>query len=134
MSDVTGPISTLPGSRHRLPKGTMCDMHPDRPAVARVQGETDSMGCEMNDLCQECLDEVNAYERSAEARSGRCDWCKTDATDLRDARCSDEGMCGPVYRVCGRCHERQKKRLQEELDRYADQYGDCDDLGDWDDD
>ena len=50
MAEVTGPISTLPGARHALPAGTMCDEHPDRPAVARVQGETDSFGCELNDL------------------------------------------------------------------------------------
>lgn len=30
MGDVTGPISTLPGRRHELPEGTMCDVHPDR--------------------------------------------------------------------------------------------------------
>lgn len=42
MGDVTGPISTLPGHRHKLPSGATCDDHPDRPAVARIQGETDS--------------------------------------------------------------------------------------------
>ena len=47
MADVTGPISSLPGSGHSVPDGAMCDEHPDRPAVARVQGETDSFGCEM---------------------------------------------------------------------------------------
>jgi hypothetical protein len=44
MSDVTGPISSLPGSTHAAPTAGMCDDHPDRPAVARVQGETDSFG------------------------------------------------------------------------------------------
>lgn len=29
--------------------------NPSPPAVARVQGETDSFGCEMHDLCAECL-------------------------------------------------------------------------------
>ncbi len=43
MAEVTGPISSLPGAYHSLPKGTMCDEHPDRPAVARVQGETDCL-------------------------------------------------------------------------------------------
>jgi len=38
MADVTGPISTLSGSLHALPDGQTCDQHPDRTAVARVQG------------------------------------------------------------------------------------------------
>ena len=55
MSDVTGPISTLPGCERAVDPGTMCDEHPDRPAVARVQGETDSFGSEQHDLCAECV-------------------------------------------------------------------------------
>ena len=51
MADVTGRISTLPGSGHKVPDGTMCDNHPDRLATHRVQGETDSFGSEMNDMC-----------------------------------------------------------------------------------
>lgn len=120
MADVTGPISSLPGSSHDLPIGTMCDSHPDRMAVARIQGETDSFGCEMSDCCQECADEIRAYARSAEARSGQCDWCKNEATDLRDRRDYDEGMAGPVYRVCGDCVRRQNERLAEEAREYED--------------
>ncbi|MGY3482322.1 hypothetical protein ACVW1C_000205 [Bradyrhizobium sp. USDA 4011] len=115
MADVTGPISTLPGSGHRLPDGTMCDRHSDRPAVARIQGETDSFGSEMNDLCQGCLGAHRSYARSPEARSGRCDWCKQSATDLRNARDIDEGSAGPVYRICGACHQKQHEAIQEEL-------------------
>ena len=71
MADVTGPISSLPGKRHELPKGAKCDEHPERDAVARVQGETDSMGCEMLDLCQECLDDLRAWERTSLSRLRR---------------------------------------------------------------
>lgn len=120
MADVTGPISSLPGTRHKLPDGASCDVHPDRPAVARIQGETDSMGCEMSDCCRECVDEIRTYARSAEARSGQCDWCKRKATDLRDRRDYDEGMTGPVYRVCGACVKRQNERLAEEAREYED--------------
>lgn len=126
MSEVTGPISTLPGARHELPAGTKCDIHSDRDAVARVQGETDSFGCEMNDCCQECLDEIRTYEQSDEARTGRCDWCKQDATDLRDHRDYEEGLYGPVYRVCGPC----RKRVDDEVQRDLEAYGYYDD---WDD-
>lgn len=112
MGDVTGPISTLPGARHPVPDGQMCDDHPDRPAVARIQGETDSFGCEMNDMCAECLAEERSY--AAEARAGRCDWCKQDVTDLRPRRDYDEGTCGRVYHVCGACADRHQKRIEEE--------------------
>lgn len=123
MAEVTGPVSTLPGAGHRLPPGTMCDDHEDRPAVARIQGETDSFGSELNDMCQECLDRCRAARNSPEARSGTCAWCKKDATDLRDARDYEEGMAGPVYRVCGACVQRQNDDAQAENERYERDYG-----------
>lgn len=127
MSDVTGPISTLPGSCHEHPPGAMCDSHPDRPAVARVQGETDSFGSEMIDVCQECMNEIRKHRE--ESRCGCCDWCKSAATDLRPRRDFEEGMSGPVYNVCGACVKRENDRLQEELEEsgYDDDYDYCDD-------
>lgn len=114
MADVTGPISTLPGSIHSPPGGTMCDNHPDEPAVTRVQGETDSFGSEMEDICQQCIDERRAYRCSEagkaeelEWRTGNCDWCKKPATDRRETRDYEEGMHGPVYMVCGPCRGRR---------------------------
>ena len=126
MADVTGPISTLSNSFHDLPDSQMCDLHQDRKAVARVQGETDSFGSEMNDMCQECLDEHRAYLRSPEAaehRKGICEWCKNPADDLRDRRDYEEGMSGRVYRVCGECVKKENQRLADE-----DEYYDNDDL------
>ena len=117
MADVTGPISSLPGSHHETPGGTMCDDHPDRPAVRRVQGETDSFGSEMHDMCQECYDEHKAEREKyrAEAATGTCDWCKSHATDLRPRRDWEEGSCGRVYDVCGACVKREMDALEEEL-------------------
>jgi hypothetical protein len=129
MSEVTGPISTLPGAGHHLPKGTMCDLHPNRPAVARIQGETDSMGAELNDMCAECLEAERQYNRTRD-RSGVCDWCKTKKPRLRNRRCSDEGLYGPVYEVCDDCCARQDKALAEELARYEAE----DPWADWGDD
>ena len=114
MADVTGPISTLPGAIHNIPDGTMCDEHPDRPAVRRVQGETDSFGSEMHDLCQECLDEIKKYAK--EARCGFCDWCKNEVADLRPKRDWDEGSHGPVYYVCGPCAKRYDDSMREDDD------------------
>lgn len=131
MAEVTGPISTLPGRSHDFPDGAKCDQHPDRDAVARIQGETDSMGCEMADMCAECLEEHRAYMRSPEAqedRIGKCEWCGHDATDLRDARDYEEGMCGQVYRVCGACVKRVNAEAEAELN-----WNDYDD-GKWDGD
>jgi hypothetical protein len=102
----------------------MCDVHPDRKAVVRIQGETDSFGCEMHDCCQECADEIRESEQTPEARTGKCDWCKHQATDLRDRRDIDEGMCGPVYRVCGACEKKYDAELAAELAYYDDDYGD----------
>jgi hypothetical protein len=136
MADVTGPISTLSGSLHALPDGQMCDRHPDRKAVARIQGETDSFGCEMNDMCQECLDEHRTYLKSPEAaehRKGVCEWCKNPADDLRDRRDFEEGMTGRVYRVCGACVTKENQRLADEADEFGDGWDDDDDYGDEDD-
>jgi hypothetical protein len=119
MSEVTGPISTLPNSLHAVPEGTMCDDHADRTAVARIQGETDSFGSEMHDMCQECLDKHRAYLKSDEAiehRIGICEWCSNPAEDLRDARDYDEGMCGRLYRVCGPCIRRVNEEAAAELE------------------
>jgi len=122
MADVTGPISTLPNSGHHVPDGTMCDDHPDRPAVARIQGETDSFGSEMHDMCEECLDEYSAYLRSEQAEedsSGTCDWCKQFAKGLRPKRDPEEGMAGPVYYVCSPCIKKYNDYWEQEA-RYDD--------------
>lgn len=113
MAEVTGPISTLPGRSHNFPDGTVCDIHTDRTAVARIQGETDSMGCEMADMCQECFDEHKAYMRTVDT-SGVCDWCKKHAPKLRDRRDYEEGMHGRVYSVCADCIRQDDEALENE--------------------
>ena len=126
MADITGPISSLPNSYHNLPSDAKCDEHEDRLAVARVQGETDSFGCEMIDMCQKCLDEHKEYQRTAD-RSGTCDWCKQHADYLSPARDYDEGMHGPVYEICRDCRKRRDDEAREELEEYYSGYDDYDD-------
>lgn len=128
MADVTGPISSLPGARHTPPEGTMCDEHPDRPAVTRLQGETDSFGCEMHDLCWECLKAEYEFRKTAPPHIGKCDWCKTPGVKLRPRRDMDEGMSGRVYDVCTPCVERDVARINQELDEQDDYFG-LDDFG-----
>lgn len=117
MAEVTGPIGTLPGSVHSLPQGTICDDHPERPAVKRVQGETDSFGSEQIDMCQECYDEYRNRD-TTEERTGCCDWCKSEATDLRPRRDFDEGSSGPVYQVCGACVRKENDRAAAEIEEH----------------
>jgi hypothetical protein len=117
VADVTGPISTLPGSAHPTPEGTVCDFHPDRPAYTRIQGETDSFGCEMHDVCKECAQEISAERRN---RTGDCEWCKARDVPVTDARDYDEGMNGRVYTVCKECKQKQIEELKAEFDPYDD--------------
>lgn len=121
MADVTGPISSLPGSLHKVPEGMMCDEHEDRPAVKRVQGETDSFGSEMMDMCQECFD---AYEKACDEPQEPypCDWCKVESDRLLPTRDIDEGSSGPVYQVCPACRQKQIKDAMDELESYGDDY------------
>lgn len=128
MADVTGPISTLPGAERTSPDGMTCDYHPDRVAYRRVQGETDSFGCEMIDMCRECYDAYKAEQQTAD-RSGTCDWCKTHQTDLRPHRDFEEGSAGRVYDVCGKCVKKERAALdaewEEEMNNHLN-YGDWD--------
>lgn len=111
MAEVTGPISTLPGAHHKIPDGTMCDLHSDRPATHRVQGETDSFGSELNDMCDECYEELKKNPNP----TGTCDWCKTPDVSLRPRRDYDEGTHGPVYHVCQPCIKKDEDRITEEM-------------------
>jgi hypothetical protein len=121
MADVTGPISSLPGSTHHdLPDDAMCDDHPDRPAVVRLQGETDSFGSEMHDLCKECLDAYREEVKISRSEIARCDWCHQDKAGLVPTRDYEEGMNGPVYEVCRDCRKRADDRALAELGIYGD--------------
>lgn len=121
MGDVTGPTRTLPGARHKIPEGTMCDEHPDRVAVARVQGETDSFGSELIDMCVECLARDKAEAEEAKNAEEACDWCGNLAKGLRNRRDFEEGLSGRVYRVCEQCVDREDRRLEQEAG-YNDDY------------
>lgn len=110
MADVAlHPVSTLPGEVSDFPEAAECDNHPGAPAVKRVQGETDSFGCEYYDVCAACLAEIRAHNEAD--RVGVCEWCKSAAKDLRPHRDFEEGTSGRVYRVCGACRSRETERL-----------------------
>jgi hypothetical protein len=118
MAEVIGPCSTLPGAHHAVPEGTRCDEHEERLAVKRVQGETDSFGAELNDMCLGCYEAHKtswaAYKE--EQAHGICDWCRREATDRRQVRDWEEGSAGPLYDVCGVCIKRRNDEAEEELE------------------
>jgi hypothetical protein len=126
MADVTGPISTLPGSVREVPNGTICDnFYYDKhlfpvSATRRVQGETDSFGSEMIDLCECCYKEMQeAVEKEREPGGymhGACDWCKKGPFPLKETRDFDEGSSGPVYLCCSGCRQKQNDDIARELD------------------
>lgn len=110
----SGPVRTMPGSVSRVDSGTMCDEHPTFQAHKRVQGETDSFGCEYYYQCKICI--VNDSLRQRENPSieaGSCDWCKTHSPKLSHCRDFDEGMTGPVYRICIGCYAKELERRCE---------------------
>lgn len=117
MNDITcssGPVSSMPGSQHRVPAGTMCEDHPDRPAVTRIQGETDSFGAEYICMCQECLDAHIEYRNAQLLVNKFCDWCKSVSTNVKPFRDMDEGMSGPVYQVCLACRAQSYNEADDE--------------------
>lgn len=122
-----GPVSSMPGSQHRLPAGTKCDSHPEVDAVVRIQGETDSFGAEYNCMCQKCHDEYRAHVQAEYEAEKRCDWCGHMEKHVRPYRDMDEGMSGPVYQVCRDCRKAESARLDEELE-YLQR---LDDHNDW---
>lgn len=105
MGDVTGPTNKLPGHSHIIPNGTKCDLHDDRLAVKRIQGETDSFGSELEDMCQECFDECVLIMAEYGEEEGTYDWCKKayKNKELRPTRDITESSSGPVYYACSKC-------------------------------
>lgn len=115
-----GPVSTMPGSHHSLEPGSKCDSHPERLAVARVQGETDSFGCEYLCMCQQCLVEYRAHQKAEYERAQHCDWCKQEKTGCHETRDYDEGSAGPLYMVCRDCRNKRDDEARRELEASYD--------------
>lgn len=129
-----GPVSSMPGSVHRVPSGQTCDRHSDRLAIFRIQGETDSFGCEYVDMCDECRDEYLAAKE--QPNPGQCGICGNHVEDRKPMRDYDEGMSGPVYDACAHCRAEANARAQAELEEMQAEYPllEGNDWDDWDDD
>lgn len=96
----------------------MWDDHQDQPATHRVQGETDSFGSELIDMCDECHAQYKTKmaETAVERAPGTCEWCRQSATDLRRRRDYEEGMPGRLYAFCGACVKGENARLEAKRD------------------
>jgi len=97
------------------------------PATVRIQGETDSFGCEYIHYCEECdeLDEIlsEISEEITGEEDSHCEWCRKTVKrkELSFTRDIDEGSSGPVYEVCGECRSKQNDYINDELDFLAEQ-------------
>ncbi len=133
MSHTSGPVSSLPGAAFSPEEGYMCDDHPDRQAVIRVQGETDSFGAEYFYMCEECNAKYKAEKAALNGGAfiGNCDRCGTRDVPMFAWRDYDEGLSGPVYYNCRKCKTEivtsMNEAAAEELaDRGYDDYFDDD--------
>lgn len=112
MADASkGPVATLPGSSQPSPEGLSCDNHADRVATTRIQGETDSFGCEYFDLCEPCAATLLEGIRKARQQPHRCDWCGQEKIGCRPHRDFEEGTGGAVYTVCPDCIRMESARI-----------------------
>lgn len=118
-----GPVSTLPGNTVPSDPIDRCD-DCDKPSTHRVQGETDSFGCEYLFFCDECHGKFRLALRAARDEPGECAWCKGTDKPVAPTRDYDEGMSGPVYQVCRPCRAKQSEEARREL---ADM-GEADDI------
>lgn len=105
-----GPVATLPGALSDA-QNKMCDEHHDVPALHRVQGETDSFGCEYHFMCRDCYDEYKRYVAEDRASVKTCEWCREQTTDVRPYRDYEEGSSGRLYNVCPSCRAKHYAAL-----------------------
>jgi len=110
--------------------GKFCYMegHHERPAVRRLCVEADSFGAEFHNMCQECWDEHLQNKEDIKNDPEQWETCKCGNREpsLISYRDMDEGMHGPVYEHCSKCHEKMNARIAEE-EAYYDDHDDYDD-------
>ena len=119
--------------------GTKCASHPAVDAVKRICTESDSFGSEYANLCQTCCDERERAIKDKEEDPEQWETCKCGNREpcLISYRDMDEGMHGPVYEHCSKCHEKMNARIAKELDDepdYPDYYNADDFIDRWEDD
>ena len=94
----------LPGYTRKLTTPSTCERC-GAEASFRMQGETDSFGCEYLDLCESCLNKTRE-----EMHSQPCECCGS-TEKVRPWRDPEEGLCGPVYELCQSCRQRRDQEF-----------------------
>jgi hypothetical protein len=121
-------MSGLPGDCRRLNASCTehCENHPEIKAEWRIQGDTDSFGAEYYYYCLDCYKKEKELIQNEEPMRGMCDWCHKGG-ELRWHRDLDEGMSGPVYKICKPClskynenEEKEAEFLRKENNDYFD--------------
>lgn len=110
--------------------GTKCDEHPEVDAIKRICTESDSFGSEYANLCQACVDEHEQAIKEKESDPSQWERCKCGNKEPRliSYRDMEEGMHGPVYEHCSKCHEKMNAAIAEELEEYETYQADVDDF------
>ena len=101
-----GPVSSMPGSRHQLPLNQSCDKHPNRLAVVRIQGETDSFSAEYVDMCEECKQDYLKHIEEHKEDERHCEICLGNKKGVKPRRDPEEGSCGRLYDMCPECYRK----------------------------
>lgn len=103
--------------------GDKCDHHPLVVAVKRICTEADSFGCEYSNLCQVCLDEREKALEAIKNDPSKWERCKCGNSEpsLISYRDPDEGMSGPVYEHCSKCHEKWNEYWARENSYYEEE-------------
>lgn len=118
MAHVPGQVVTIQQDEW----GTTCETHPDREAVKRICSEADSFGAEYMNFCQECWDSYQQGLKEKEEDPDQWETCKCGNREpsLISYRDYEEGMHGPVYEHCSKCHEKMNARIAKELEDERD--------------
>jgi len=113
---LPGDTTTInPLDHHIECEGYNCECN--ALAVKKVQGETDSFGCEYLYLCHDCYTKLQTSIAENEGGEDCCDWCKKLAI-LSPIRDFEEGLNGPIYYVCSSCRNKQDADIWEEYEEY----------------
>lgn len=110
-----GPVSTYRGDLFLAGRNIMCDKHNKKIALAAIQGETDSMGCEYIFACQECVDEyLKNHNNEQEMYCEQCGLLKK----TKPRRDPEEGSSGRLYNICNECNKQMIDNFCDGEDEY----------------
>lgn len=113
MADIiTGQITTLPGSEHPVPLGTVCDVHTHNRATHRIQGVTDAMSAHLHDMCDICYD---IHMGQQENDAGICSICGQHSDHLTDYQNFRNGFDSAPEPTCPDCIREDQESVIDEV-------------------